>query len=130
MADVKALLFTKSHEWIESDGTRRKVGISQFAAEQLGDVVYVEYLEETQDVSAGDEIVIVESTKATGEIYAPVAGRVVAVNKTLPDNPETVNADPYGEGWLCEIEPAEGADFSALMDHDAYHKFIEEEGEG
>jgi glycine cleavage system H protein len=120
------LKFTKSHEWIEPAGGRRKVGISQFAQEQLGDIVFVEFKEEGLELAAGEEACLIESCKATASVYAPVAGKIVAFNKALENAPETINQDPYGEGWLFEIEPAAGADEAALLDLTAYQKTCEE----
>lgn len=121
------LKFTKTHEWIEAQGARRKVGISDFAQEQLGDIVFVEFPEDEKQVNAGDEVCIVESCKATASIYAPVAGRVVATNTALADAPEKINESPYEEGWLFEIEVDDGADESALLDQTDYLKLCEEE---
>ena len=121
------LKFTKTHEWIEAQGARRKVGISNFAQEQLGDIVFVEFPEDEKHVKTGDEVCIVESCKATASIYAPVAGRVVATNTALADAPEKINDSPYEEGWLFEIEVDDGADESALLDQADYLKLCEEE---
>jgi glycine cleavage system H protein len=120
------LKFTKTHEWIEPAGARRKVGISQFAQEQLGDIVFIEFKEDGIELGAGEEACLIESCKATASVYAPVAGRIVAFNKALEGAPETINQDPYGEGWLFEIEVAEGGDGAALLDHAAYQKSCEE----
>ena len=122
--------FLKSHEWIEPEGKRRKVGISDFAQSQLGDIVFVEFPDEDEkDVAAGDEVCVIESCKATASVYAPLAGRVVAFNRGLADEPEKINQSPYEEGWLFEIEVDEGkgGDESALMDHEAYLKMCNEE---
>ena len=114
------LKFTKSHEWIEPSGARRKVGISDFAQSQLGDIVFVEFPAPGKVLKAGDEACIIESCKATASVYAPVAGKVVAYNTSLADAPEKINLSPYGEGWLFEIEPAD--ERSALMGLEAYLK--------
>lgn len=121
------LKFTKSHEWIEPTGKTRKVGISQFAQEQLGDIVFVEFKDEGTELAPGDEACLIESCKATASVYAPVPGRIVAINKGLEDAPEKINESPYQEGWILEIEVADGADESGLMDFDAYKKTCEEE---
>lgn len=121
------LKFAKSHEWIEPAGKTRKVGISQFAQEQLGDIVFVEFKEPGAELAAGEEACLIESCKATASVYAPVAGKIVAFNKALENAPEKINESPYEDGWLFEIEVADGADESALMDIDAYQKACAEE---
>ncbi|HHC09066.1 MAG TPA: glycine cleavage system protein GcvH [Actinobacteria bacterium] len=115
------LRYAENHEWAElrDDGTVR-VGITDYAQDQLGDVVYVELPEVGRVVEAGEAFAEVESTKSVAEVYAPVAGTVVEVNEALDERPELVNADPYGEGWFAVIEPTEGADLSHLMDAEAY----------
>lgn len=121
------LKFAKSHEWIEPAGKVRKVGISQFAQDQLGDIVYVEFKELGQTLAAGDEACIVESCKATASVYAPVAGKIVGVNTELENAPEKINESPYEDGWLFEIEVEEGVDESRLLDVEAYQKVCSEE---
>ena len=116
----ESLKYLESHEWIEPEGARRKVGISDFAQDQLGDIVYIEFPDDGKEVARGDEVCVVESTKATGSVYAPLAGKIVACNRALEDAPESVNKSPYDEGWLFEIEPAPGADEAGLLDHAAY----------
>jgi glycine cleavage system H protein len=125
--DPKTLSYTKTHEWIEPDGARRKAGITHFAAEQLGDIVYIEMPEGEKQVAAGDEVCVIESCKATASVYAPMAGKVVAFNTALVDAPEKINQDPYGDGWLYQIEPDAGTDAPALLDAAAYEKFCAEE---
>jgi glycine cleavage system H protein len=120
------LKYAKSHEWIEAAGKRRKVGISQFAQEQLGDIVFVEFKEVGTELAPGDEACLIESCKATASVYAPVPGKIVAVNKKLENAPETINQSPYEEGWIFEIEVADGADTAGLLDFDAYIKTTEE----
>lgn len=122
--DEKSLKYTKSHEWIEPSGDRRKVGISDHAQEQLGDIVFVEFPAEGKVVAAGDEVCVIESCKATASVYAPVAGRVVAFNRELTTAPDTVNREPYGGGWLFELEVT--GDDSGLLDQAAYAKTTEE----
>lgn len=115
------LKYVSSHEWarLEEDGTVT-VGISDHAQQALGDVVYVEHPEIGQTVSAGSEAGVVESVKAASDIYAPVGGSIVAVNEALEDAPETVNQDPYGDGWFFKIEPDDPAELDQLLDADAY----------
>ena len=101
------LSYTAEHEWVRVEGGRARVGITDFAQSALGDVVFVELPEADVELVRGDHLGEVESTKSVSEIYAPVAGRVVEVNAALAEHPERLNADPYGEGWICEIELAE-----------------------
>ncbi len=117
-----AFKYAKSHEWIEPEGAVRKVGISDFAQSQMGDIVYVEFPAGPKEVQAGDEVCVIESCKATASVYAPIAGKVTIYNKSLADAPEKINQDPYAGGWLFQIEPAAGADASSLMDQTTYLK--------
>ena len=121
------LRYAETHEWAreEADGTIA-VGISDHAQEELGDVVYVELPTLNSRVSAKQECAVVESVKAASDIYAPVAGEIIAINKLLTDSPETLNSDPYGDGWIMRIKPEAGADVSALLDADGYLQSIEE----
>jgi len=121
------LLFTKDHEWLrrEADGGVT-IGITEHAATALGDLVYVELPEVDQDVDAGGEMAVVESVKAASDVYAPVAGRVAAVNEELSDDPEKINADPYGDGWIVRMELSDGLDESELMSPDAYQELLDE----
>jgi glycine cleavage system H protein len=123
------LRYTKSHEWVrsESDGTVT-VGISDHAQELLGDLVFVETPEVGASLEAGAACAVVESVKAASDVYAPVAGEVVAVNDQLGDSPELVNNDAFGEGWLFRIKPADASAMDALMDADAYQAQVDEEG--
>ncbi|ACL73832.1 glycine cleavage system protein GcvH [Thioalkalivibrio sulfidiphilus] len=123
------LRYTKSHEWVrsESDGTVT-VGISDHAQELLGDLVFVETPEVGSSHGAGAACAVVESVKAASDVYAPVAGEVVAVNEQLADSPELVNSDPYGEGWLFRLKPADAGAAGGLMDADAYQAMVDEEG--
>ena len=120
------LRYAQSHEWarLEEDGTVT-VGITDHAQQALGDVVYVEHPEEGQQVTAQEEAGVVESVKAASDIYAPVSGTVLAVNETLVDAPETVNEDPYGDGWFFRIDPDDVAELDDLMDAEAYAEFCE-----
>ena len=126
MAVPEGLSYTKSHEWLRREGDMGVVGITHHAQEQLGEVVYVELPEVGQSVGQGDELGTLESVKAVSEFYAPAAGEVVEVNEGLADEPDRVNQDPYGEGWLVKIRIT-GVDESALMDAAAYEAFIEAE---
>jgi len=114
------LRYSTDHEWARrADGVVR-VGITDYAQDALGDVVFVELPKVGTEVDAGSTLGEVESTKSVSEIYAPVAGTVVAVNDALASSPELVNSDPYGDGWLCEISTAASTDFDGLLDADAY----------
>lgn len=122
------LRYARSHEWarLEEDGTVT-VGITDHAQDALGDVVFVEHPEEGQQVNAQEEAGVVESVKAASDIYAPVTGTVIAVNETLLDAPETVNEDPYGDGWFFRIDPDDVSELEELMDAEAYAEFCENE---
>ncbi|MDH5455012.1 MAG: glycine cleavage system protein GcvH [Gammaproteobacteria bacterium] len=121
------LLYTNDHEWLrrESDGSVT-VGITDHAATALGDLVYVELPEVGQDVDAGGEMAVVESVKAASDVYAPVAGSVAAVNDDLSDDPEKINADPYGDGWIVRMTLADALDESELMTPDEYQQLLDE----
>ena len=116
------LKYTAEHEWVRaSEGsTTVRIGITDYAQESLGDVVYVSLPEVGAQVSAGAAFGEVESTKSVSDLYAPVSGTIVARNDALDGQPELINADPYGQGWIVDIEPAEGADLGALLDAAAY----------
>lgn len=122
MSNIPAeLKYVASHEWIrvEADGTVT-IGITDFAQAQLGDVVFVELPEVGADVAAEQDIAVVESVKAASDIYAPLAGKIIAVNDALVDAPEMVNEDPYGKAWFFKMELANAADLNDLMDAAAY----------
>ncbi len=121
------LRYADSHEWAESqdDGLVR-VGISDHAQEQLGDLVFVELPEEGAAVTRGEACAVVESVKAASDIYSPVTGEVVAVNGLLEDSPETVNNDPYGDGWLFTVKPEDEGELDELMDAEAYGEHLED----
>ncbi|HEV7778520.1 MAG TPA: glycine cleavage system protein GcvH [Luteibacter sp.] len=122
------LKFLKSHEWarIEDDGLIR-VGISDHAQAQLGDLVYVELPEVGAHVQAGTGAAVVESVKAASDIYSPISGEVVAVNEALNDKPETINEDAYGDGWIFLVRADNNADMDELLDADAYGELVENE---
>ncbi|HYN30628.1 MAG TPA: glycine cleavage system protein GcvH [Dermatophilaceae bacterium] len=115
------LRYTTDHEWVRpaGDGIVR-VGITAYASDALGDVVYVSLPPVGEGVSAGDTCGEVESTKSVSDLYAPLEGEVTAVNEALDGTPELVNSDPYGDGWMYEMRPAEGVDVDSLLDADAY----------
>jgi glycine cleavage system H protein len=116
--------YTRDHEWIRLEGDVATIGISDYAQEQLGDVVFVELPEVGKLLAKGAEAAVVESVKAASEIYAPVAGEVVEVNGALADEPGAVNADPEGEGWFLRLRVNNPADVEALMNIDAYQEFL------
>jgi glycine cleavage system H protein len=123
------LKYTREHEWARSKGNRVTVGITDFAQEQLGDVVFVELPDVGDDVKKGEAFGVVESTKAVSDLFSPLTGKVVEVNDPLTDAPETINEDPYEEGWLVVVEASDPKELAELMDAAAYRKFVEEEQE-
>jgi glycine cleavage system H protein len=114
------LRYSTEHEWVRIEGSRVRVGITDYAQDALGDIVYVELPAVGAEMVPGGLMGEVESTKSVSEIYAPVTGTVTAVNDALPGTPERINQDPYGEGWICELELAEGAGVEDLLDPAAY----------
>jgi len=121
------LLYTNDHEWLrrEDDGTVT-IGITDHAATALGDLVYVELPEIEQDVESGGEMAVVESVKAASDVYAPIAGNIVAVNEDLADEPEKINSEPFGEGWIVRLTPSDDIDESELLTPDAYQQLLDE----
>ena len=116
--------FTKDHEWIQLDGDIATVGISAYAAEQLGDVVFVELPEVGKTLKAGDGMAVVESVKAASDIYAPIDGQVTEVNTALPDTPEEVNQDPEKDAWFVKIKVSDKTQVDGLMDRAAYETYL------
>jgi glycine cleavage system H protein len=121
------LKFTKDHEWARQKGARVLVGITDFAQDQLGDVVFVELPAVGDLVKQGESFGVVESTKAVSELFAPISGKVVEVNSPLGDAPETINEDPYEEGWMIAIEPSDPKEVTELLDAKAYRAFVDEQ---
>jgi glycine cleavage system H protein len=117
--------YTRDHEWIRLDGDVAVVGITDYAQEQLGDIVYVELPEPGKMIEKGGEFCVVESVKAASEVFAPISGEVTAVNSALGDQPGAVNESPEGTGWLIKLRPANKADIDGLMDEEAYRAFLE-----
>lgn len=116
--------YTEEHEWLLEEGELIVVGITEYAAEQLGDVVFVELPEEGQEVSKDDEVVVIESVKAASDILAPLDGEIVEVNDTLADNPAKVNEDPMGDAWFFKMKPSDLSPMEDYMDEAAYKDFI------
>jgi glycine cleavage system H protein len=114
------LKYTKDHEWARVQGNVAVVGVTQHAQESLGDVVYVELPKVGTTITAGKQFGVIESTKAVSELYAPLSGKVVKVNDALTDKPDTVNADPYGAGWIIEVELSDAKQLDGLLSADAY----------
>jgi glycine cleavage system H protein len=121
------LLFTDDHEWLrrEDDGSV-SIGITDHAQASLGDLVYVELPEIDQAVDSGGDMAVVESVKAASDVYAPIDGVVVAINEELADDPEKINADPYGDGWIVRLKPSDALDEAALLTPDAYQTLLDE----
>jgi glycine cleavage system H protein len=119
------LRYSSDHEWIRQDGNTVTIGITEFAQDSLGDVVFVEAPEASSIVVAGDSFTEVESTKSVSDIYAPVSGTIVAINDKLDDTPELLNSDPYGDGWICSIEMSDASQLDGLMDADSYRALTE-----
>ena len=120
----KDYFYSKEHEWAQVEGDVCVVGITHFAQDELGDVVFVELPEVGDTFEANDEIGTIESVKAVAEVYTPVAGEVVAVNEVLAETPEKVNEDPHGDGWLIKIKMTSSADLESLMNSEGYEEFL------
>ena len=118
--------YTKEHEWIRQEGDVAYVGITDYAQEQLGDIVFVDIQTEGETLEAGETFGTIEVVKTISDLFIPVAGEVLEQNEALADQPELVNKDPYGEGWLIKIKPAADADFDALLDAEAYKALVNE----
>jgi glycine cleavage system H protein len=117
--DIK---YTKTHEWVKVTGTKAKIGITDHAQEELTDIVFVELPTVGKEVKKGEELCVVESVKSVSEVYAPVSGKIVAVNTKLDDSPEIINSSPYDDGWLVELEIKDKTEFNTLLDAGAYKK--------
>ncbi|WP_256289070.1 glycine cleavage system protein GcvH [Halobellus inordinatus] len=117
--------YQESHEYATTDGETVTIGITDFAQDELGDVVFVELPEVGDDIAQGEEFGVVESIKAVSDLYAPISGTVTEVNEELFDRPELVNEDPYGEGWMLKVDRADDADFDALLSADEYREQTE-----
>lgn len=123
----EALRYLDTHEWVRFEGEKAHVGITDYAQDQLGDVVFVELPEEGEEFEQKDNIAVVESVKAAADIYAPISGIVLEVNEALEDSPELVNEDPYGEGWMLVLSVANQEEIDRLLTAEGYEKFLDEE---
>lgn len=119
------LRYSADHEWVRLEGNRARIGITEYAQDALGDVVFVQVPDVGAEVTVGATVSEVESTKSVSDVYAPVAGTVVEVNAELADAPQRVNEDPYGEGWICVIELGDASGVPELLDAQAYRALIE-----
>ncbi|MBC1981771.1 glycine cleavage system protein GcvH [Listeria welshimeri] len=125
MSLPKDLLYTEEHEWVKADDGSYIIGITDFAQDQLGDIVFVELPEVGDTVTKGDSIGSIESVKTVSDFYAPVTGKVVAVNETLEDEPELINSNPYDTGWILKLTEVVEADVTALLSSDDYEKGLD-----
>ena len=123
------LKYTKEHEWVKLEDDLVVIGITDYAQDALGEIVYIELPSEGDEVTKGNPFGAVESTKSVSDLYAPVNGEVVEVNEALLDSPEAINEDPYGDGWMIEVKPYDVGELQDLMDNDEYTEFIEKESE-
>ena len=121
--------FTEAHEWIAVDGKEATIGITDYAQDQLGDVVYIELPQVGAEIAKGGEAAVIESVKAAAEVYTPAGGQVTAANELLSDDPSRLNADAEGEGWIFKIKLADAAEIDGLMNAEAYAAFVAEQAE-
>jgi len=126
---IDGVKYTKKHEWARLEGSTAVVGLSDYAQDKLGEIVFVELPDVGTEVEAGKGSAVIESVKAVADLYAPVDGKVTEVNEDLLDQPELINSDPYGEGWVYKVEVKDESQFDELMDVPAYEKFVVEEDE-
>ena len=124
MSVPEELQYTKTHEWVRTEGDTATIGVTDFAQEELGDIVYVELPEEGATLDAGDSFGTLESVKAVSDLYTPVGGEVVEINEALNDSPEKINEDPYGEGWIIKLRVSDEGNLLSASD---YEQFLEEE---
>ena len=125
----KELLYSKEHEWIKVDEGMVTVGVTDYAQEQLGDVVFVELPEVGTNCDANSTFASVESVKAVSDVYSPVSGKVVEVNQALQDQPELINEDPYGKGWIAKLKLTDSGQLDDLLSHESYDQYVSEESE-
>jgi len=127
MSVKEDLYYSEDHEWVREEEECLVIGVTDFAQEELGDIVFVELPEVDEEFDKGDSFGVLESVKAVSDTFIPVSGRVIEVNEDLLDNPERINDDPYGEGWLIKIDPADDSELDELLSAEEYADFIEEE---
>ena len=120
----KELYYTKDHEWAKIEGGRVRIGLTHYAQEQLGDIVFVDLPAVGKEFKKGEALLVVESVKAASDVYAPLSGKVVEVNETLTSKPEAVNQDPYGEGWMAILEVSDSSELNSLLNAQEYEKLI------
>jgi glycine cleavage system H protein len=125
----EGLKYSKEHEWVLVEGNSATIGITEYAQEELGDIVYVELPEVGEKIVKDDPFAAVESVKAVSDVYAPVSGAVLEINDILPDNPETINDDPYGDGWMVRVELTDKDDLKDLMDAEEYAEYVAQQKE-
>lgn len=122
----KELIYTKDHEWMKIEGNVATIGITEFAQGELGDVVYVDIPDDSAELAEGDTLGTIEAVKTVADLFAPVACKIIEVNAALNDAPETVNSDPYGDGWLVKVEVTDKAGLDKLMDAAAYEQLLKD----
>ncbi len=125
----EVLKYTKEHEWVRVEDDIVIIGITDYAQDALGEIVYIELPSEGDEITRGEPFGAVESTKSVSDLYAPISGEVVEVNEALLDSPEAINEDPYGEGWMVKVKPYDTSELDDLMDSDEYTEFIEKQSE-
>ena len=125
----EVLKYTKEHEWARVEDDIVIIGITDYAQDALGEIVYIELPSEGDEITRGEPFGAVESTKSVSDLYAPISGEVVEVNEALLDSPEAINEDPYGEGWMVKVKPYDPSELEDLMDSDDYTEFIEKQSE-
>lgn len=121
------LYYSEDHEWVRQEEDYLVIGVTDFAQEELGDIVFVELPEVEEEFDKDDSFGVLESVKAVSDTFIPVSGRIIEVNENLIDNPELINDDPYGEGWLIKVDPADDSELDELLSAEEYAEFIEEE---
>ena len=124
------LKYSRTHEWVKVDNDEATIGVTAYAAEEMGDIVYVELPEEGDEIEKDSAFGVLESVKATADLYSPVSGNVVEINTPLEDSPEVINEDAYGDGWMVRVVLSDPAELNDLMDVKEYSRFVEEEQEG
>jgi glycine cleavage system H protein len=120
--------YSKSHEWVKKEGEIGVIGITDYAQDQLGDIVYVELPEAGNEINKGEMLCTVESVKAASDIYSPITGEIIEVNEDLEDSPEIINEDAEGKGWICKVKLSDEAELDKLMNKEEYDEFCEKEG--